>query len=61
MKKNVFKLLVGKSEGKEPIGTARRKLVANVKMDIRESESASEWSLVDCIGLTQDRVRGRLL
>jgi hypothetical protein len=32
-KRNVYGLLVGKSEGKRPLGRSRRRLVGNVKME----------------------------
>jgi hypothetical protein len=50
-------LLVGKSEGKRPLGRPRRKLVNNIKMDLGEVG----WSDVDWIGLAQDRIRWRAL
>jgi hypothetical protein len=38
---------VGKSEGKKPLGTPRRRWVDNIKMDLREIECDG----VDWIGL----------
>jgi hypothetical protein len=32
-KKNAYRILVGKPEGKRPLGTPRRKCVDNIKMD----------------------------
>jgi hypothetical protein len=33
-KRNVFRILVGKAEGKRPLGRPRCKLVDNIKVDI---------------------------
>jgi hypothetical protein len=44
-------LLVGKPEGKRPLGRPRRRWVDNMKMDLREIE----WGGMDWIGLTQNR------
>jgi hypothetical protein len=35
-KRNAYRLLVGKSEGKRPIGRLRRKWVDNIRMDLGE-------------------------
>jgi hypothetical protein len=35
---NVYRILVGKPEGKRPLGRARRRLVDNIKIDLREIE-----------------------
>jgi hypothetical protein len=35
-KRNVYRLLVGKSEGKSPLGRPRRRWVDNIKMDLVE-------------------------
>jgi hypothetical protein len=37
-KKNSYRILVGKPEGKRPLGIPRRTWVDNIKMDIREIE-----------------------
>jgi hypothetical protein len=37
-KRNAFKLLVGKQEGKTPLGSSRCSLVDNIKMDLGEIE-----------------------
>jgi hypothetical protein len=56
-KKNVYRLLVGKPEGKRPLGRPRRRWIDNIKMDLSEIRlSAVEW-----IGLAQDRYRWRAL
>jgi hypothetical protein len=35
-KRNVCRILVGKPEGKRPLGIPRHRLVENIKMDLRE-------------------------
>jgi hypothetical protein len=35
-KRNAYRTLVGKPEGKRPLGTPRRRWVGNIKMDLRE-------------------------
>jgi hypothetical protein len=35
-KRNAYRILVGKPEGKRPLGRARRRWVGNIKMDLRE-------------------------
>jgi hypothetical protein len=37
-KKNVCRILVGKPEGKRPLGSPRRKCVDNIKMDLGQDE-----------------------
>jgi hypothetical protein len=37
-KRNACRILVGKSEGKRPLGRPRRRWVGNSKMDLREIE-----------------------
>jgi hypothetical protein len=56
-KRNVYGLLVGKPEGKRPLGRPRRWWIDNIKMDLLELGV----SVVDCIGLVQDRYRWRAL
>jgi hypothetical protein len=56
-KRNVYRLLVGKPEGKRPLGRPRRRWVDNIKMDLGEVG----WGDVDWIGLAQDRNRWRAL
>jgi hypothetical protein len=34
--KNTYKILVGKPEGKRPLGRPRRRWVDNIKMDLRD-------------------------
>jgi hypothetical protein len=52
-KRNVYRLLVGKSEGKRPLGRSRRRWIYNIKMDLLEIGV----NVVDWIGLAQDRYR----
>jgi hypothetical protein len=35
-KRNAYRILVGKSEGKRPIGRPRRRWEDNIRMDLRE-------------------------
>jgi hypothetical protein len=56
-KMNVYRLLVGKSEGKRPLGRPRRRWIDNIKMDLLKIGV----SVVDWIGLAQDRNRWRAL
>jgi hypothetical protein len=56
-KRNVYRLLVGKPEGKRPQGRRRRRWIDNNKMDLLEIGV----SVVDWIGLAQDRYRWRAL
>jgi hypothetical protein len=56
-KRNVYRLLVGKPEGKRPLGRSRRSWIDNIKMDLLEIG----LSVVDRIGLAQDRYRWRAL
>jgi hypothetical protein len=56
-KRNVYRLLVGKPEGKRPLGIPRRRFTDNIKMDLLERG----LSVVDWIGLAQDRYRWRAL
>jgi hypothetical protein len=52
-KTNVYRLLVGKPEGKRPLGRPRRRWIDNIKMDLLDIG----FSVVDWIGLAQDRYR----
>jgi hypothetical protein len=54
-KRNVYRLLVRKPEGKRPLGRPRRRWVDNIKMDLLEMG----WGAVDWIGLAQDRDKWR--
>jgi hypothetical protein len=48
VKRNVYRLLVGKPEGKRPLGRLRHRWIDNIKMDLLE------------IGVV-DRIGGELL
>jgi hypothetical protein len=50
-KRNVYRLLVGKQEGKRPLGSPRRRWIDNIKIDLLEIGVG----VVDWIGLAQDR------
>jgi hypothetical protein len=56
-KRNAYRLLVGKPEGKRPLGRPRRRWVDNIKMDLGEVG----WGDVVWIGLAKDRNRWRAL
>jgi hypothetical protein len=50
---NVYRVLVGKPEGKRPHGRPRRRWEDGIKMDLREIGLGG----VECIHLAQDRDR----
>jgi hypothetical protein len=52
-----YRALVGKPEGRRPLGRPRRRWEENIKMDLREVG----WGGVDWIYLAQDRDRWRAL
>jgi hypothetical protein len=56
-KRNAYRILVGKPEGKRPLGRPRRRWVDNIIMDLREIG----WDGVDLIDLAQDRDQWRAL
>jgi hypothetical protein len=56
-KRNAYRLLMGKPEGKRPLGGPGRRWVDNIRMDLREVG----WGDVDWIGLAKDRNRWRAL
>jgi hypothetical protein len=37
-KRNAYRIFVGKSEGKRPLGRPRRRWMENIKMDLRDIE-----------------------
>jgi hypothetical protein len=56
-KRNVYRLVVGKPEGKRPLGRPRRRWIDNIKIYLlRIGENVVDW-----IGLAQDRYRWRAL
>jgi hypothetical protein len=52
-KRNKYRLMVGKPEGKRPLGRPRRRWVDNIRIDLGEVG----WDDVDWIGLAKDRNR----
>jgi hypothetical protein len=50
-KRNMHRLLVGKPEGKRPLGRPRCRWMDNIKMDLLQTG----LNVVDWIGLAQDR------
>jgi len=55
--RGVYRVLVGKPEGKRPLGRPRRRWVDNIRMDFQEVGCGH----MDWIGLAQDRDRWRTL
>jgi hypothetical protein len=55
--RNAYRILVGKPEGKRPLGRPRRRWVDDIKMDLREIG----WGGIDWIHLAQDRDQWRTL
>jgi hypothetical protein len=55
--RNAYRTLVGKPEGKRPLGRPRCRWVDNIKIDLRETG----WNGMDWIDLTQDRDQWRTL
>jgi hypothetical protein len=56
-KTNAYRILVGKPEGKRPLGRPRRRWVKNIKMDLREIG----WDGTNWIDLAQDWDQWRAL
>ena len=54
--RGVHRFLVGKPEGKRPLGRPRRRCEDNIKMDLREVGGCGDW-----MELAQDRDRWRAL
>ena len=55
--REVYRVLVGKPEGKRPLGRPRRRRVDNIRKDLHEVGCG----YMDWIGLAQDRDRWRTL
>jgi hypothetical protein len=55
--KNAYRILVGKPEGKRPLGRSKRRWVDNIKMDLGEIG----WDGRDWIELARDRDQWRAL
>jgi hypothetical protein len=53
----MYRVLVGKREGKTPLGRPRRRWEDWIRMDLRENV----WGSVEWIQLAQDRDRWRVL
>jgi hypothetical protein len=53
----VYRFLVGKPEGKRPLGRPRLRWEDNIKMDLQELG----YGVMDCMELAQDRDRWRAL
>jgi hypothetical protein len=56
-KRNTYRLLVGKPEGRRPVGRPRCRWLDNIGMDLVDVG----WGDVDWIGLAQDRDKWRAL
>jgi hypothetical protein len=56
-KRNAYRILVGKPEGKRPLGRPRCKWEDNIRMDLRERG----WCGMDWIDQAQDRDQWRAL
>ena len=50
-RRGVYRVLVGKPEGKRQLGKPRRRWEDNIKMDLQEVGCGG----LDCVELTQDR------
>ena len=55
--RGVYRILVGKPEGKRSLGRPRRRWEDNIKMDLQEVDMAG----MDCIHLAQGKERWRAL
>jgi len=55
--RGVYRVLLGKPEGKRPLGRPRRRWVDNIRTDLQEVGYGS----IDWIGLVKDRDRWRTL
>jgi len=53
--RGVYRVLVGKTEGKRPLGRPRRRWVDNIRTDLQKVGCG----YMDWIGLAQDRERWR--
>jgi hypothetical protein len=56
-KRNAYRILVGKPEGKTPLGRQRSRLVDNIKIYLREIG----WHGMDWIDVAKDRDQLRAL
>jgi hypothetical protein len=56
-KRNAYRILVGKLEGKRPVGRSGRRWVDSIKIGLREIR----WDGMDWIDLAQNRGQWRAL
>jgi hypothetical protein len=56
-KRIAYRTLVGKPEGKRPLGRPRHRWMDNIKMDLREIG----WDVINWIDVGQDRDQWRTL
>jgi hypothetical protein len=56
-RRGAYRALVGKPEGRRPLGRPRRRWEDNIKMDLREVG----WGSMDWMNLAEDRDRWRAL
>jgi hypothetical protein len=56
-KRNAYRILVGKPEGRRPLERPTRMGVDNIKIDLREMR----WDGVDWVNLAQDKEQWRAL
>jgi hypothetical protein len=54
-KRNAYRILVGKPEGKRPLGRPRHRWEDDIRIDLREIG----WGGIDWIDLAQDRDQWR--
>jgi hypothetical protein len=55
--RNAYRILLGRPEGKRPLGRPRRKWVDNIKIHVHLREIG--WDGMDCIDMDQDRDQWR--
>jgi hypothetical protein len=55
--RNAYRILMGKPEGKRPLGRPSHRWMHNIKIDLREIE----WDRMGWIDLAQDRGQWRAL
>jgi hypothetical protein len=56
-KRNAYRILAGKPEGKRPLGIPRRRRVYNIKIYLREMR----WDVMDWMDIAEDRDQLRAL
>jgi hypothetical protein len=56
-RRGAYRALVGRPEGRRPVGRPRRRWEDNIKMNLREVG----WAVMDWTNLVQDRDRWGLL